>query len=75
MTQSRHRPDIDERRGAALVLGRVASAALVEELGARSDKQRQAQPTAGKFRPSPRTMVRWHLVDDAAMTCEQQWKT
>jgi hypothetical protein len=44
-----------------------------EELGARSEKQRQAQPTAESFAPAPARQTRWHVSGVATMTGKQLW--
>ena len=44
-----------------------------EELGARSEKQRQAQPMAESFAPAPARQTRWHVSGVATMTGKQLW--
>ena len=44
-----------------------------EELGARSERQRQAQPMAESFAPAPARQTRWHVSGVATMTGKQLW--
>ena len=44
-----------------------------EELGARSERQRQAQPMAESFAPAPARQTRWHVSGVETMTGKQLW--
>ena len=44
-----------------------------EELGARSEKQRQARPMAESFAPAPARQTRWHVSGVTTVTGKQLW--